>query len=213
VEVHDVGDFPGVQRSMSSRIGLESGCGNPVVTTSTGTANARPTTEATAVVNLQRLLHSCLPSQLRAVGHLLPGGMNALRGRKVPACLHAKRDPIARKPEHAACPAEMPKLRRTREFPVPVHIEPVKKLCGYRHRQTPHNSHSAAELAVAGEPYANDPATQRDHVAPINNLPPPRQGGQQPHQTEPTIAPTHHLHAALYIRAQLPIRCRTSAPA
>jgi hypothetical protein len=38
-------------------------------------------------------------------------------------------------------------------------------------------------------------------------------GATNPDQTEGTIAPTRHMHAALYFRAQLTIGCRTSAPA
>jgi hypothetical protein len=49
--------------------------------------------------------------------------MNALRSRKVPACLDAKLHTTARKPEHAAYPAQMLKLRKTYEFPEIVGIE------------------------------------------------------------------------------------------
>ena len=56
--------------------------------------------------------------------------MNALRGRKLPACLHAKRDPTARKPKHAAYPAQMLKLRRTHEFPDIFGIERCTPICG-----------------------------------------------------------------------------------
>jgi len=52
---------------------------------------------------------------IRVVGHLLTDGMNPLLGRKLPACLHAKRDTTARKPEHVAYPAQMLKLCRTHE--------------------------------------------------------------------------------------------------
>lgn len=71
-----------------------------------------------------------LPSQVGVVGHLLIAGMNPLRGRKLPACLHAKRDTTARKPEHAAYPAQMLKLRRTHEFPEIVVIERCTPICG-----------------------------------------------------------------------------------
>jgi hypothetical protein len=123
-----------VQRSMSSRTGLWNlAPGIPVATTSTGTATARP---STAVVKYQRLLRSCLPSQLRVVGHLLTDGMNPLRGRKLPACLHAKLDTTARKPECAAYPAQMLKLRRTHEFSRPS-IPPVRGFTdGHRQTQT-----------------------------------------------------------------------------
>ena len=67
---------------------------------------------------------------IRVVGHLLTDGMNPLRGRKVPACLHTKLDTTARKPEHAAHPAQMLKLRRTPEFPEIVCIERCTPICG-----------------------------------------------------------------------------------
>jgi hypothetical protein len=59
--VHDARDFPGVQGSMSSRTGVWNlAPGIPIATTSSGTANAGL---STAVVQHQRLLRSCLPSQ------------------------------------------------------------------------------------------------------------------------------------------------------
>jgi len=79
--------------------------------------------------------HACLRNY-RVVGHLLTDGMNPLRGRKLPACLHAKLDTTARKPECAAYPAQMLKLRRTHEFSRPS-IPPVRGFTdGHRQTQT-----------------------------------------------------------------------------
>jgi hypothetical protein len=103
---------------------VESGAWNPVATTRTGTANARP---STAVLKRQRLLRSCLPFAARAVRHLLTDGMYALPGRKLPARLHAKLDTTQRNPEHAAYPAQMLKLPKTHEFPASAHIDPIEE--------------------------------------------------------------------------------------
>ena len=104
--------------------------------------------EAPAVATLM------LAFAIRTAGHLLTDGMNALRGRKLPACLHAKLDTTATKPEHAAYPAQMLKLRRTHEFPRPSISSQVKKLCGYRHRQTTSLQQPPRRQSsrVAGEP-------------------------------------------------------------
>jgi hypothetical protein len=89
---------------------------------------------------------------IRVLGNLLTDGMNALRGPKVPACLHAKLHTTARKPERVAYPARMLKLRRTHEFPAFVHIEPVKKICGYSNRQTMTQQPPRGRAVRAGDP-------------------------------------------------------------
>jgi hypothetical protein len=66
---------------------------------------------------------------VRVLGHPLTDGMNALTGRKLPTFLRAKLHTTARKPQHAAYPAEMPKLRRTQEFPEIVCIGRYTPIC------------------------------------------------------------------------------------
>jgi hypothetical protein len=67
---------------------------------------------------------------------------------------------------------------------------------------------------AAGEPLLERPGhTARPCRTDQQPAATPNERPTNPHQTQTTIAPTCHVHAALYIRAQLPIRCRTSAPA
>jgi hypothetical protein len=191
-EVHDAGTSPACKGPCRA----EQTCGiwlwNPVATTSTATANTRP---STAVVKRQRLLRSCLPFAARihqmVVGHLLTDGMNALRSRRVPAGLHAKLGTPARKPEHAAYPAQMLRLRRTHEFPRPS-ISTRSRIHGWPPADPDHpcNSHHAGSARHCRRTPTRmirprPPATQRDHVVPINNVPPPPRRAPQQTPTRP----------------------------
>jgi hypothetical protein len=111
--VHDVGDFPGVQGLLSSRTGpwdLAPAIRSPPP------APARPIQDP--------LLRSSSTSDCYARACLRNKNgrsppdrrTNAVQNRKLPAHLHTKHDTTATKPEHAAYPAQMLKLRRTHEF-------------------------------------------------------------------------------------------------
>jgi hypothetical protein len=108
---------------------VESGSRNPVATTSTGTANASP---STAVVKRQRLLRSCLP--FTANGRSPPDRWIDLSMEpKVPSPCNAKPDTTAGNSKKPAYPAQMPMLRTTNEFPEFVCIGRYKAICGYGH--------------------------------------------------------------------------------
>jgi hypothetical protein len=88
-----------------------------------------------------------------------------------------------------------------------------------RPRPSVHQLPRRLRSPLPADPYSSDPAPPPGHTAR------PRRTDQQPaaatqtsaatdpEQTESTIAPIRQVHAALYFRAQLTIRCRTSAPA
>jgi hypothetical protein len=71
---------------------------------------------------------------------------------------------------------------------------------------------------LPANPYSNDPATHPGHTARPCRTDQQRAAATQTSAApdpadETTIAPIRQVHAALYFRAQLTLRCRTSAPA
>ena len=111
---------------------------------------------------------------IRVVGHLPDRWMNALRSRKVPTCLHAKLHTSARKPEHAAHPAQMLKLRRSQEFPEIVGIGSSIPICGI----VPSRPRTAALLD-------SDLEAARQHRGPPS-MPPRQESTNRKRQTIPS---------------------------
>jgi hypothetical protein len=66
---------------------------------------------------------ACLSEQIASPPNRVD---SSLTQAQLPAYLHLKHDPTSGRPKDAGCSALMPKLCRTHEVPVTVHIKPIK---------------------------------------------------------------------------------------